>query len=466
MKNMKLLQNSIAGILAATLASSADASSSDYLINLLNVTPAGGWVMASTNQFSDAWVTGAAAVPPTPSGPMAIVNAWSSFAWDSNSGNMLLWGGGHANYAGNEMYVWNGGNGAWSRGSLSSRTLGTVDGSFIVDNAAPQSAHTYDGNLYLPINNMFMTLGGAAYNSGGNFVTLVGATVERAGPWMWDPTKADPNMVGGTSGSGYDSSSPGGNMWINRVGSLSGQQGPSYVQNTSAYREENGQDVVYFTADSQASGFPSLYRYEVGDVRNGGSDIVAKVGVMQNAAAFTGSGTIDVFNGLYVRNSNSFADLAVWDLAKSNAVNPNVNHETAIDLVMTDGTDFVTNPYLAIEYDSKNNRFLLWDGQEQGVIYSTQTTFNPDGSLASVWLVDRLISATIEQPSGAFQTGVLGKWKYVEDLDAFVALNSDANVWFYKPFVSAVPEPSIFALMFSGLGAVFLIARRQRFKHR
>ena len=463
---MRSTHNSVAAIIVATLATSASAGSSDYLINLLQTTPAGGWVMASTNQFSDAWVTGAAKVPPTPSNPSGIVNAWSSFAWDSTSGNMLLWGGGHANYAGNEIYVWNGTNGAWERGSLSSRTVGTLgaDRDFIVDNAAPQSAHTYDGNIYLPINNMFMTFGGAAYTTGGNFSTRVGSTVERAGPWMWDPTKADPNKVGGTSGSGYDPSTPGGNMWINRIDSLSGQQGPSYVQNTTAYREENGKDVVYFTADAHASGRPALYRYEVGDVRNDGSDISAKVGVMQDTVAYQGSGTIDSFNGWYVRNTSDFADLAVWDLAKSNATNPNANHETGIDLVMADGTDFITNLSTAVEYDSRKNRFLLWDGLEQGTVYSTQAAFNSDGTLSKVWVVDKLTSTTTEQPSGDFLTGVLGKWKCVDDLGAFVALNSDATVWLYKPAVAAIPEPSIFALMFAGLGTVVWFARRRREK--
>ncbi|MBK9234536.1 MAG: hypothetical protein IPO19_00090 [Rhodoferax sp.] len=44
---------------------------------------------------------------------------------------------------------------------------------------------------------------------------------------MFDPTKADPNKVGGTTGSGYDSSSIGGNMWINRQGQWTGTEGPA-----------------------------------------------------------------------------------------------------------------------------------------------------------------------------------------------------------------------------------------------
>ncbi len=78
---------------------------SDRLASLLSATPPGGWVKASTNFYSDAWPTGADA---TNSWPGAVVRAWSSFAWDSGRGNMMLWGGGHANYVGNEMYVWNG----------------------------------------------------------------------------------------------------------------------------------------------------------------------------------------------------------------------------------------------------------------------------------------------------------------------------------------------------------------------
>src|SRR5512146_630123 len=93
-------------------------TSFERLSSLLDATPAGGWVKASTNYFSDAWPTGADAVP---NGlPVGVVRAWSSFAWDTSQGNLMLWGGGHANYAGNEMYVWDGATGAWGRGSLPS----------------------------------------------------------------------------------------------------------------------------------------------------------------------------------------------------------------------------------------------------------------------------------------------------------------------------------------------------------
>ncbi|MBK9234535.1 MAG: hypothetical protein IPO19_00085 [Rhodoferax sp.] len=149
-----------AGLMLASVTTSAQDLS--RLQGLLAATPEGGWVQVSTGSFSDAWPTGSTSVGttyPTLYGPGAIAYAWSSFAWDSNSGQLLLWGGGHANYAGNEMYAWDAGSGNWTRASLPSLTLPTNlgNGSFyVVDNAAPVSSHTYDGSVFLPVNNMFV----------------------------------------------------------------------------------------------------------------------------------------------------------------------------------------------------------------------------------------------------------------------------------------------------------------------
>ena len=172
----------------------------------------------------------------------------------------MLWGGGHANYVGNEMYVWDGDTGKWGRGSLPSRTDSQ---GMIIGGTAPQSAHTYDNNIYLPVNDMFLTFGGAAAGTGSVFRTTDGGEVRRAGPYLWDPAKADPNKVGGTLDSGWNAATPpqNGDMWIDRHGQWTGTEAPGYINGTTAYRTENGKDVVYLTADANASGFPSLYRY-------------------------------------------------------------------------------------------------------------------------------------------------------------------------------------------------------------
>ncbi|MFN4341498.1 MAG: hypothetical protein ACK4FE_05610 [Azonexus sp.] len=449
------------------------------LQDLLNATPEGGWVKASTNLFSDAWATGSTAVQyPSYQNPGAVVMAWSSAAWDSARGDLLLWGGGHANYAGNEMYVWDGETGQWGRGSLSSR----VDSNyFVVDNAAPQSAHTYDNNIYLAVNDMFLTFGGAIFQSGGNFTTSINGNVQRAGPWLWDPSKADPNKVGGTTGSGYDPSSIGGEMWINRQGQWTGTEPSSYGNATAAYRAENGKDVVYVTADTQGSGFQALYRYTLGDVKNGGADTWEKIGIMENSVAFKGAGTIDTKRNLYVRtadNTGSYtSELAVWDLSKANPTNPAANKDIPVQLIREDGSRFPMTGNFGIEYDSVNDQFLIWDGGDKGTVWTFRLAFDPNGNLVTTVVVKQLPSTTAAQPGGNFMNGVLGKWDFIYELGAFIAINEyssitrDAEVWLYKPYASEIapggnggganlPEPNTVLLMCLAIGLLARIKRQ------
>ena len=468
----------VAASLPLFVANAYAETSLERLSALLAATPEGGWVKASTNIYSDAWPTGPDAVPGSYGLPHAVVRAWSSFAWDSARGNMLLWGGGHANYAGNEMYVWDGSTGEWGLGSLPSR-MDPATG-FVIDSTAPQSSHTYDNNLYLPVNDMFLTFGGAAWITGGGFQKTDGTTVSRAGPFMWDPNKADPTKLGGVTGSGWNTAEavPGGDMWIDRQGQWTGIQ--PQAMTTSAYRTENGQDVVYVTAEmGAASGFPSLYRYTVGDVRNGGQDQWEKIGVSWNTVGFQNVGTLDSTHNLYIKTANvagSYtSDLTVWDLDNANAANPNSNVDIGINLVREDGNDFVMTGNYGIDYDPVNNRILLWDGGAGGgTVWSADVITDADGNIGShtTWTVAELESATADHPHGSFATGVLGKWHYDAALGAFVALDEaipvggeawDAAVWLYKPIsAGVVPEPETYALFLSGLMTMGWMVRRRK----
>lgn len=449
---------------------------------LLAATPEGGWVQLNTNLYSDAWATGSIAVDyPSYSNPAAIVKAWSSTAWDSTRGDLLLWGGGHANYAGNEMYVWNAQSGEWARGSVSSRVDKSTTNNYVVDNAAPQSAHTYDNNLYLPVNDMFLTFGGAAFQSGDNFALSDGS---RAGPWLWDPNKADPNKVGGTTGSGYDPNSIGGNMWTNRQGSWSGTEPGGYINSTTAYRTENGKDVVYVTSDPQLSGFQSLYRYTLGDVKRGEQDQWEKIGTTSyDNVGWTGAATIDTKHNLYIRTAEVRdvgyykykSNLMVWDLSRADEVN---NRDIGISLVLEDGTPFTMNRSYGVEYDQKNNRVLLWDGADRGTVWSITPGFDANGNMLTTWVVKKLPSTTLSQPDGNSLNGVLGKWDYISDLGAFIALDEfstidmDAEVWLYKPFSTSIvepppggggtaPEPGAVVLLLTALGLLGIAGRRR-----
>lgn len=448
---------------ATLLATSAAAQDLSRLQGILATLPQGGWAQVNTGTFSSAWPTGLTAVPESQgyNDPASVVRAWSSFAWNSTNGSILLWGGGHANYSGNEMYVWSAATGGWSRGSLPSRIDLNTSQNFIVDNAAPQSAHTYDNNVYLPVNQQFLTFGGAGFPGGLPLLTNINGVTQTSGPWLWDPTKADANKVGGTTGSGYDPSSLGGNMWTNRAGQATGSNIPTFfVQSVSAARVEAGQDTVYVTSNPGASGWPDLYRYRVGNVASGGLDQWVKVGVSNNAWSFQGAATLDNQHNLFIRNATSSAgaDLAVWNLSSFNGTT--AIGEIPVQLKYGDGTDFVMSPNTSygLDFDQQSGLLLMWDSVELGTVYYVTPSIATNGTPNSVWTVTRVVATTPSQPSDVTTRGVLGKWKYVDELDAFLAISEfntntgDAGVWLYKPYqVAPVPERGTFVMMLAGL---------------
>lgn len=466
----KLIPMLVASLLASSVPA-AKAADLTYLQSLLDATPAGGWVQASTATFATAWPTGADLPPPLPSGPRAVAYAWSGVGWDSQRGNLLLFGGGHANYVGNEVYVWHGSDGTWSLGSLPSRVDTSSGLGYVMGNDAPQSSHTYQTNIYVPVNDRFVVFGGASWNTGNSLANANG----RTGAWWWDPALADPTKVGGGDGTGWNATRLGSGAWQVRpydpwVGGNPSSMTPNYIYGTTASRIEGGHDVIYLTMDQNASGFPKLYRYELGSAST--PDTWQTVGVTASSYLSSGAATIDTTRGLFVRTAmrsgaTYLSDLAVWDLSKNNAANPNANRETSIQLQDTTGAAWDTNFATSIDYDAANDQYVMWDSRNRGTVWVTKPEYLGNGSLDPVWTVVRMDSTSATQPVGGHSDGVLGKWEYVEELGAFVAMDSynfstdDAAIWLYKPLAAAVPEPHVWQAMLSGLLLLGWLMRRR-----
>ncbi|HEY8877116.1 MAG TPA: Ig-like domain-containing protein, partial [Roseateles sp.] len=402
----------------------------------------------NVNSFSTAFPTGSAAVPSSGlSDSGAVVRAWSSFTWDSRRGNILFFGGGHYNYIGNEMYVWNGSTGLWTRGSLPSAVV--PPDYMVTDNSAPQSAHTYDNNNYLPINDRFMTFGGATHPYGGIFRAPINGVVTRTGPWMWNPNLADPAKVGGSDGSGFDPSVPGGLMWSDRRLFQSGAALASHINGTTAYRTENDKDVIYVTSDGNQSGLPLLYRYTVGNMANGESDQIEWIGRTTSTPAHEGAGTLDTTRNLFVRTTGHPElpnDLLIWKL--TGASSTSVVLEIGVDLVKEDGSPLSLNNGAGLDYDEILDQYVAWDGTDGGTVYVFRAETDDAGNLRKQWHATTYKSQTLAQPTGKFVTGVFGKWKYVKQLGAYLAVDEynsaigDAGVWLYKPPVLPGGQPS------------------------
>ncbi|HEY9102155.1 Ig-like domain-containing protein, partial [Chitinimonas sp.] len=416
----------------------------------LEAVPEGGWVKVNLNLYSDVW-TPADLRPlygssnPT---PFTIINAWSGFAWDPNRGDLIIYGGGHANSPGNDVYRWHGATQLWERASLPSEVIynplgfhQTIDGPF----NSPIAAHTYDNNSYLPIADRFLVFGGASFNTGGPYMVEDPAgSARKTGPYFFDPNRADPNKVGGLTGSHVQRVAPhpeivGGQMWSNRdifnrypAASMPG----SFVNGVSGYKQENGHDVVYIGGYGPGGGTDTnLFKYTVVDVNDPSKDTMEKVGtywVTPGPAA----GTYDPVRNIFLATGVDPTPFTFWDLSTAGPTNKD---QRLFPTDLTGGFSMTSN--YGLDYDPVRDQYLLWQGGPDVWVLKGPQTMALTG-----WTMQKAAAPTSATVPPALLTsgGVRGKWKYVPNLDVFIALEdaNQGNVWFYKPVGWSPPAAS------------------------
>ena len=304
-------------------------------------------------------------------------------AWDSNRGNLIFWGGGHANYPGNEVYRWVGSSLRWERASLPSEVVRNTESFFTtlyeaVDGpfAAPTSAHTYDNSEFLPINDRFVTFGGASFNTGHYFELGNG---RRTGPYFWEPARASADAVGGTLGSQVKPQVyplvAAGSMWQNRdnlVPTFDGDLRPGYggtnwIDGTTAYAEEGGKDVLYIGVASQ------LFRYTVNALSNPQADTYELMGrYVLYPFSGQGAGALDLDRKIYLRTSGSV--FTYWTLNNPGASNQNVIFTPTV----VSGTfPFGSLNMHGMDFDPIRRSFVLWSGQRDCACVATHCACKP-----------------------------------------------------------------------------------------
>lgn len=99
-------------------------------------------------------------------GVKAVTDAWSGAAFDTKRDRLVVWGGGHGDYAGNEVYAFDLGTLSWER--LSNPSDPPAKDVPYASDGAPCSRHTYNYIQYLPppIDRLCSFGGAAFYQSG------------------------------------------------------------------------------------------------------------------------------------------------------------------------------------------------------------------------------------------------------------------------------------------------------------
>jgi hypothetical protein len=417
-------------VLAASLLPST--SRADVLNSALASMAPNSWQRINLNEFQDVWTP--KDQRPTPDSPESNISSWSGAAWDSARKDILIWGGNIGNEQGNEVYIFRTTTGLWERGALPSQITRTGLITHVVDgiHRAPISGESWDNVVYLPGVDRMAVIG--VSREGITFQDLDG---NPTGPYFWDPSRADPGRVSGTTGSHVNAWAypgvVGGEMWQNRHNFGPGKN--MAVTGVTAHVSVDGKDVVYF-----AGRYDQLWRYTVQDL-DPANDLWELIGTRTTAGGDgRGSGDLDPRRGIFVQ---TFApqSFGFWDINRSGDWTK--NREIEVIPAVTSGTPPSNYTHLGVQYDPVLEAFVLWAGDQNVWLLKPPVDLDPDGDgimiEATGWTLSQLNPTGTGPTIPSKYTGVYSKWMYLPQERAYVGVINPVtgDVFVYKPPVRA-----------------------------
>jgi hypothetical protein len=359
-------------------------------LNMANVCPNSG-------TFSD--IQGAG-------GCLAVVNAWSGGAADTNNNRLVYCGGGHGDYGGNECYSLNladnpidlslGMNPTYPNTQISPAAPLPCTDTASSDSLAPNSRHTYNGIVFLPSSNQMTYMHGSLWCASG-------AAGYPMGMWLLNLTP-DPavvpfsythvNYTGTPPGSAPENSSTSGNYVVIEA---------DYDPNTNNIFAWSACGQYHFALSSQ------VWTKDGASCAGEGSQDNAyftPVVDPQRKKAWLFGGTV-LSNGDISGGVNNF----------------NFIYSAGSTNTLPDSTcnNWLGSSYAGAAYNSKWDRFFIWDGDGSVYIFDPNTlTCTTAASAVAGW-------STSSDPGAAVTAGTFGRFRYFPGIDKFGLVNYNAN---------------------------------------
>ena len=308
-----------------------------------------------------------------------IITGWGGGAYDTKRDRLIIWGGGHAAYAGNEIYVFDVNALRWERVTEPSLRIGPQDkrtdtGEYPDANGAPdprqpRARHTYNTIQYIPTIDKFCGFGSPAhYPEGGSRRTHCFDFESK----QWE-RKADAGAFGFGGPSAYDPTT--GHIWM---------KGTTWQSGILAEWDPI-KDV--WTTRSRPYAQYDYY-------------MTAAIDTKRRRLVAVGTG-------------KAYA----LDLNAQGLLSP-------VSLTTTGDTDIVNATAPGFDYDPVSDKFVAWKGGAD--VY----TLNPD---TLVWQRIAPASTNTITPTAAARNGTFGRFRYMPAKNAFIVVNSiRQNVYIYK----------------------------------
>jgi hypothetical protein len=343
--------------------------------------------------------------PSNPAGSTQIISAWNGGAIDTLRRDLIIWGGGHADYSGNEVYAFNFdpadtlGYLEWRRKSLSS-TADTDDNESYAD-GSPTSRHTYSSLEYDPVaDRLVCGLGGSLYDSGAFSNScwsfdLTNETPSAAAPSAWTQHDDGAATGGGTGNLAYD-----------KIAALFYNQ----------HAQGNGGLQTFDPTQAPGSQWDVINTGDAGVVNRQRSVIAYTT---PRRICFAGAN-----NTLTVRRLDTFA----WEGAETGF---GVTGDTAV---------FSGGDTVGMTWDDGLQKLLAWDGTAAGGTDNRDVYYV---NLASK-VVTR-VAGTGDIPTNPAANGTFGRFRNLGECgEAYYGLNilvnaTNGHVYFYR---SSEPPPT------------------------
>ena len=349
----------------------------------------GTWGSLPNSTLSASGVGWAGTNPGGSGGYQTIVTAWGGGILNTvgcyydaafHSGTfMVIWGGGHGDYAGNEVYAYGpmeSDSAVWHR--LTDPTIPAANNTARIDTNKPVSRHTYDHIQFIPSQNKMLSMHTAGMYSNG-YSALTADTFDFSNN-TW--TAADSGYTAAIGGSGgYDAQGDfnpvTGKAWLRMVGNSTKLL--SYDIGTESWTNYDTNNINYSS--------------------NG------KAGICPTKNVLVALG--------------SSGQLLVNDLA---------NPTAAIYTPTTSGTGPSAGKY-TLDWDSINSRFVSWD-QSGTTVYFLSVPADP---ASGTWVWTTASGSGGVTPANGVTYGTYGRFRFCASLGGIVLMPTASNpICFYK----------------------------------
>lgn len=311
-------------------------------------------------------------------GHPAVMDSWSGGAYDTKRDRLIVWGGGHNAYAGNELYVFDIATLAWSRVTEPSTTI--LQDALYYPDGKPSARHTYNMLVYVPdpVDRFIAVGAGSTYGETGG------------------------------SGSSVDAFNFATNTWSRHASIPSAAGYASMYGSIAAYDAGNGHVWFHDTLTGTLREYDPVA--DTWQVR------------VSNYLEDYSTAAIDPVRRLMVTVGGK-SGILIWDLNNPTSAPfkpASTSGDAAIQSAQAPG--FV--------YDSASKLLVGWDGGS--AVYTLNPPLNPKTG-TWVWTKVNPAGSNTVTPTASEARGTYGRFQYVPSKNVFVAVNrTTEDVYFYR----------------------------------